>query len=160
DGTEYKMTAAGTIAKNDDELYLILPLTRYNFMARGNYEINDWIGVFAQGLFSHVETRTLNAAGPITGGWSASIPYGNAVYTGDAERGIASSLNPDGTTHADYLAGGRYGLACPATGGCPTYMVFPVPTDMETLLLSRLNPEAAYTLNAKLPVPRETFTDV
>lgn len=160
DGTEYKVTAAGTIAKNDDELYLVLPLTRYNFLARGNYEINDWIGVFAQGLFSHVKTRTLNAAGPITGGWGASIPYGNRIYLGDETRGIASSLNDDGTTHADYLAGGRYGLDCPATGGCPTYMVFPVPADMQTLLLSRADPEADYTLNAKLPVPRETFTDV
>ena len=73
DGTEYKVSDAGTLSQNNTSSYLILPLTRYNFFARGNYEINDWIGVFAQGLFSHVSTYTRQEPGPITSGWSVSI---------------------------------------------------------------------------------------
>ncbi len=73
DGYEYKVTEAGTMGQNNTSSYLILPLTRYNFFARGNYEINDWIGVFAQGLFSHVSTYTRQEPGPVTSGWSVAI---------------------------------------------------------------------------------------
>ncbi|NLG54298.1 MAG: TonB-dependent receptor, partial [Rhodococcus sp.] len=182
----YKQTAAGTIAQNNEDLYLILPLTRYNAFARGNYEINDWLGVFGQALFSHVSTYTRNEPGPITTGWDVSIPYGNQIYMGDAARGIAPSLNPDGTTNADYLAGGRYGLNCPTTGGCATSAVFPVSSELQQLLLSRqrsarpgdaeyIAPTAAnpnptqpivsgandpFELTTLMPDPRETFTDV
>jgi len=73
DGYEYKVSDAGTLSQNNTSSYLILPLTRYNFFTRGNYEINDWLGVFAQGLFSHVSTYTRQEPGPITSGWSVSI---------------------------------------------------------------------------------------
>src|SRR5690606_24715091 len=135
----YKQTAAGTIAQNNEDLYLILPLTRYNAFARGNYEINDWLGVFGQALFSHVSTYTRNEPGPITTGWDVNIPYGNQIYMGDAARGVAPSVdtNPflaDGATanpnfnvtHADSLAGGRDGLNCPTNGGCATSAVSPL----------------------------------
>lgn len=160
DGFPYKGTAAGTIAKNETDFYLILPLTRYNAFARGNYEINDTIGLFAQGLFSSVSTKTVNAPGPITGGWAVDVPYGNQIYTGNAAGGIPSSVNADGTTNAAYLAGGAFGLDCPATGGCVTSQVFPVPDELRTLLLSRRDPNAPFTLNSLLPDPRQTFTDV
>jgi len=160
DGYPYKLTAAGTVAKNETDFYLILPLTRYNAFARGNYEISDTIGVFGQALFSSVSTKTVNAPGPITGGWAANIPYGNQIYNGDAGRGIPSSLNADGTTNAAYLAGGRFGLDCPATGGCATSQVFPVPDELRTLLLSRRDPNAPFVINSLLPDPRQTFTDV
>ena len=78
----YKITAAGNLAKNNENLYLILPLTRYNAFARGNYEINDWIGMFGQALFSHVSTYTRNEPGPITTGWDVFVPYGTGVYVG------------------------------------------------------------------------------
>jgi iron complex outermembrane recepter protein len=83
----YEITAAGTLAKNNENLYLILPLTRYNAFARGNYEINDWIGVFGQALFSHVSTYTRNEPGPITNGWDVFLPYGSGAYTGSAAPG-------------------------------------------------------------------------
>lgn len=72
-GFPYQVSSNGTISQNNTNLYLILPLTRYNFFARGNYEINDWVGVFAQGLFSHVETFTRNEPGPIFAGWGVSV---------------------------------------------------------------------------------------
>jgi outer membrane receptor protein involved in Fe transport len=73
DDPRYKQTIAGGIGTNNTNLYLILPLTRYNMFMRGNYEINDWIGVFAQGLFSHVSTYTRNEPGPAVTGWSVDI---------------------------------------------------------------------------------------
>jgi iron complex outermembrane recepter protein len=78
----YKLTALGTVAEINTSFYLILPLTRYNAFARGNYEINDWIGVFGQALFSHVTTYTRNEPGPITTGWDVFMPYGTGVYVG------------------------------------------------------------------------------
>lgn len=186
DGRPWKDTSIGTIGYNNNNLYLILPLTRYNAFARGNYELNDWIGVFGQALFSSVETYTRNEPGPITNGWDVFIPAGDATYTGDAARGIASSLNGDGTTHADYRAGGRYGLNCPALGGCSISQVFPVGAELEQVLLSRTraagpgdpgyiapteanpnpdqprisNNDVPFRMAAYMPDDRETFTDV
>jgi len=73
DGYHLKVSNAGTMSQNNTDLQLVLPLTRYNFLARGNYEINDWIGVFGQAMFSHVSTATRNEPGPITGGWGVNI---------------------------------------------------------------------------------------
>src|SRR5690606_30384841 len=112
-----------------------------------------------------------NEPGPITTGWDVQIPYGNQIYAGDADRGIPSSLEPAllpdgspnplaGQTNAAYLAGGVYGLNCPAVGGCPTSQVFPVPAELQALLLSRADPDANFQLQAMMPDPRETFTDV
>ncbi len=157
----YKQTANGNIGQNNEDLYLILPLTRYNAFARGNYEINDWVGVFGQALFSHTTTYTRNEPGPITTGWDVQIPYGNQTYLGDTTRGIPSSLLADGvTTNPAYMAGGQYGLNCPATGGCPTYQVFPVTPELQQLLLARANPNAPFQIQTLMPDPRETFTDV
>jgi outer membrane receptor protein involved in Fe transport len=78
----YKRTADGGAAANYTDFYLTLPLTRYNAFARGNYEINDWIGVFGQALFSQVETFTRNQGGAIVAGWDVFVPYGTGVYTG------------------------------------------------------------------------------
>ncbi len=111
-------------------------------------------------LFSSVSTYTKNEPGPITTGWDVQIPYGTQTYLGDATRGIPSSVNTDGSTNAAYLPGGQYGLNCPATGGCPTYQVFPVSPEMQELLLARANPNAPFSLTTLMPDPRETFTDV
>jgi outer membrane receptor protein involved in Fe transport len=161
-GSQYKIDATGVLGQNNTNLYLILPLTRYNAYARGNYEINDWVGVFGQAMFSHTSTYTRNEPGPITTGWDVSIPHGTDIYLGDLTRGIASSLNPDGTTNAAYLAGGRYGLNCPATGGCTNSQVFPVSPELATLLDGRLNGAAnsPFPMQTLMPDDRETFTDV
>jgi outer membrane receptor protein involved in Fe transport len=97
-GYPWKKTAAGTIGFNNTNLYLILPLTRYNAFARGNYEINDWIGVFGQALFSSVETYTRNEPGPVTNGWDVFLPYGTGQYVGSqgtqANGQVLGSGNP------------------------------------------------------------------
>lgn len=73
DGYNFKVTDDGTLVQNNTDLMLVLPLTRYNFLARGNYEITDSIGVFGQAMFSHVNTQTRNEPGPISGGWGVNI---------------------------------------------------------------------------------------
>lgn len=116
-GLPHKRTANGALSQNNTNVYLILPLTRYNGFARGNYEINDWVGVFGQMLFSHVETFTRNEPGPIFAGWGVDVD--------------PDSLDED-----------------------------QLPDDLWTLLNSRADPGAPFTLTALLPNDRETFTDV
>jgi outer membrane receptor protein involved in Fe transport len=188
DGYHMKLTDIGTAAANDTYLYAQLPLTRYNFLGRANYEINDWIGVFGQGMFSHVHTHTVQEPGPIVGGWSVSIPYGNGIYTGSTQYGYASSVLANGFTNPDYLSTsqsytvpgvggapatvvqgtGKYGLTnCPTAGGCPKYIVFPLPAALQTLMLGRgtgsnalANSESPVGLQYLFTQPRENFTDV
>jgi len=68
----------------DTQSFLVLPLTRYNMLLRGNYEVNDWLGVFGQGLLSHTHTRATLQGGTVTPGWDVFVPYGNGRYTGSA----------------------------------------------------------------------------
>jgi len=127
DDPRYKQTVNGAIGTNNTNLYLILPLTRYNMFMRGNYEINDNIGLFAQGLFSHVETYTRNEPSPAVTGWTVDVPR-----TRTNTDGSITTLVPDSA----------------------------LPADMVTLLNSRANPNAPFTIQALLFDDRETFTDV
>ena len=99
DDPRYKQSVNGAIGTNNTNLYLILPLTRYNLFARGNYEINDWVGVFAQGLFSHVETFTRNEPSPAVNGWTVNIDPNN-IDLNDLPADMVTLLNsrpdPDG----------------------------------------------------------------
>lgn len=128
-GLPFQRSSNGTISQNNTELYLILPLTRYNLFARGNYEINDWVGVFAQGLFSHTETFTRNEPGPIFAGWGVNV---------DRFR----DTNNDGIRETQVIANNQ------------------LPSALVTLLDSRPDPTAPFTIQALLPDNRETFTDV
>src|SRR5690606_4757774 len=72
-----------------------VPTTRYNFLARGNFEINDWIGVFGQGMFSNSSTYTVQEAGGAQFGWDIMIPWGSDRYTG-AVPGFSVNIPPFG----------------------------------------------------------------
>ena len=85
---------------------------------------------------SHTQTSLGLGSDNITF-WGAPIPFSDNVYTGDALRGIPSSLNPDGSTNAAYRAGGRFGLNCPATGGCTDKQAWPVPPEVSQLFQTR-----------------------
>lgn len=67
-------SSLGTLTQNFVDDYINLPLERYNFYARGNYEINDWISVIAQGYFNTSHSETVQQPGPIVGGWNVVIP--------------------------------------------------------------------------------------
>jgi outer membrane receptor protein involved in Fe transport len=81
-GTKWKQTTNGALAQNFQDTLLILPLKRDNVLARANYDINDWVGFFAQGMFSRVETHTVQQPSPSVNGWAAFIPVdGRAIPT-------------------------------------------------------------------------------
>ena len=163
-----KKTATGQLAFNDTFLFEQLPLTRYNILARGNYEINDWIGVFGQAMYSHVHTHTVQEGGPIVGGWSVGVPYGAGTYTGQNQYGLSepSSVLANGNTNPDFLSTaqggtGRFGLtACPTVGGCSSNTVFPITPALQTLLASGAAPNGYATINYLFPFPRANDSDV
>lgn len=195
DGTTYqndfvKTTDTGALTFIDSTPYLVLPLTRYNGFFRGNYEINDWIGVFAQGLYSKVETKTTQQGVAFTGGWDTFIPYGTGVYTGSAIQGqdLGTFGNPSSVilngmpfgfgTYVDdtpddltnnptnpafrTIYGSQFACANNATGGCTNNELFGqfLPADIQTLLNSRANANAPFDLRYGVPENRETLTDV
>ena len=87
-------TDVGTLKFINENTPATVPTTRYNFLARGNYEINDWIGVFGQGMFSNNTTYTAQEPGPLTFGWDAFIPWGTQPYTGQMSTFFGTYTNP------------------------------------------------------------------
>ncbi len=122
-GSKWKRLADGTLAQNFTDTLAQLALNRYNIYARGNYEINDWIGVFGQATFTRVETKTNQQPSPSVNGWSALVPASNPVpddlrdildsrvfpTTGNA--GLADLLNCDPSAVANAGAVGS-GASC------------------------------------------------
>jgi iron complex outermembrane receptor protein len=143
DGLYRKQTAAGTLAENNLAEVMSIPQNRWSVFAKANYEFNDAINFFSQGYFAKTSTISVSQFAPAVSGWGTLIPHGTAVYTGNSSLNIPSSLNADGTTNAAYLAGGRFGLSCGPTGGCTNSQVFPVSTELATLLNSRIFPVVA-----------------
>ena len=131
-GYPWKKTAGGNIGFNNTNLYLILPLTRYNAFARGNYEINDWVGMFGQALFSHVNTYTRNEPGPVTNGWDVFLPHGEGRYVGSNPQ--QNQLSPSGaaiTGNGQVLGTGNVSsviLNGQTTNGLATGTVYVDPT--------------------------------
>lgn len=143
DGYNTKVTDAGTMVQNNTDLMLVLPLTRYNFLARGNYEINDWIGVFGQAMFSHVHTETRNEPGPITGGWGVNIDP-TKLSQGELTPELWQLLN----SRTRRARAGEAGYIAPTDA-------VPNPTQP---IVSGAND--TFNMTTLLPDDRETFTDV
>jgi outer membrane receptor protein involved in Fe transport len=95
-GYKWKKTVNGQLAQNFLDELLILPLKRYNIYARGNYEINDWISVFGQGIFSHVRTDTVQQPSPAVNGWSALIPVDGRAIPASLQTILNSRADPTG----------------------------------------------------------------
>ncbi len=138
DGVEYFTQSNGVIGMNFVDELAALPLDRWNFFGSSEYELTDNITFYTQGYFARSSARTIQQASPAGNNWGTVVPYGDDLYEGNPDLGIPSSLNDDGTTtHADYLAGGLYGLDCDPMGGCTNSEVFPVPDELALLLDSR-----------------------
>ena len=182
--------ANGALNFVDTNPYLVLPLTRYNMFMRGNYEITDNIGLFAQGLYSTTETRTTQQGGAITGGWDVFVPYGTGVYTGSAipDTAFGSQGNPSsvilngmsfaGATYVDPTPGvltdnptnpvftreygSQFTCANNALGGCTNNDVIGqfFPANLQTLLNSRTNSDGRVELNYGFPENRSVTNRV
>jgi outer membrane receptor protein involved in Fe transport len=101
-GIQWKRQGDGTLGQNFLDELVVLPLERYNLYARGNYEINDWIGVFAQGTFTRVKTSTVNQPSPSVNGWSASIPNDGRAIPAELASLLASRPNPTANWQLTY----------------------------------------------------------
>jgi outer membrane receptor protein involved in Fe transport len=93
-GTKWKKDATGLLNQNFQDAFLVLPLQRDNLFARANYDINDSVGFFAQGLFSKVETRAVQQPSPSVNGWAAFIPVDGRALPPELASVLASRPNP------------------------------------------------------------------
>lgn len=158
----------GNLRENELEEWLQIPLDRYSLFGRGHYEFSDNLRAFAQVLYSRSTTEQRQAASPMLGGWRASAPHGNGLYLPSVTSLGADGLPSTGdagenmTTVAEYLPGGRFGLECPATGGCTKSQAFPTPPELTALLDSRLDPEADWEFRqtTRFADPRRSYVNV
>jgi iron complex outermembrane recepter protein len=137
-----KILANGTIGENQQANLISIPLQRWSTFGRAHFDMTENVTFFGQANFNRNSVQTILQFSPASNGWSALIPYGTGVY--------APSLGVGGATNPDYLTGGRFGLSCPATGGCTNSQAFPVPAELATLLNSRVNPNDSWQVNRSL----------
>ncbi|MBK9251521.1 MAG: TonB-dependent receptor [Proteobacteria bacterium] len=143
----YKINPSGVLTLNNLANRYSSPMERYSLFGKGNFKINDAIEAFSQVNFVNTTNRQVLQPSGAVGGFGATIPYGADIY--------GPSRNANGTTRAEYLAGGAFGLSCPATGGCTQSQAFPVPTELAALLNSR---GANVTSNATTPISYDAVT--
>ncbi|HWJ70024.1 MAG TPA: TonB-dependent receptor [Sphingobium sp.] len=99
-GPDFKKTSLGFIGENFIQDQLILPLNRYNVYARGNYEINDWVSLVAQGYFNKASTLTVQQKAVAGNGWSANIPIADHDVPAELAAILASRTPTAGTSAA------------------------------------------------------------
>ncbi len=187
-GVVWKTTSAGTLYGMSTNTTQVVPSDRYNFLARLNYEVNDWVGIFAQGLYSNSTTYTRLEPSAAS---DMFIPWGSGKYTGTvpgANPQAVSYQNPSVpsaviptqsvvngqivTTFAPnpaFINIYRGILPCATPGdpgynptGCTNTEAFQavVPDSIEALLNARPNPNGRVALAGMLPNPRQSFQDV
>lgn len=166
DGTRRKVTAVGQLADNSIDDILSSSQNRWTFFAKGRYDLTDNITAVGQVTFARTQVPSLLFFSPPINGFAAVIPHGNAIYLGDTRTGVpASVVAPAGQgvfsltqaqlallpTNPDFMAKGangvgtgRYGLSCPAIGGCTMSQAFPVPTALGALLDNRTGANVVY----------------
>ncbi len=144
DATYRKYMANGQLEENSLDRWSSIPLSRYSFLGRGRYDLNDRLTASMSLNFSRNRAETLlGIPGAGLNANNAVVPYGTEVY--------APSLAADGvTTRPAYLPGGTYGLNCAPTGGCTESQAFPLPTEIQALLNSRANPNDDIRVNRLL----------
>jgi len=101
-GTKWKQTTDGLLNQNFQDAYLVLPLERQNFFTNAEYRVNDWINVFAQGLFSKVEVRTIQQPSPSVNGWAAIIPVDGRAIPPELSQILNSRPDPTGDWRLTY----------------------------------------------------------
>jgi len=138
----------GDIKENNFWYWAEYPLDRTSIFSKGHFDLSDNVRLTGSAMFTRTQTETnLGLTADNITFWGFTVPFGSALYTGNPTYGIPSSLNANGTTNAAYLPGGRFGLNCPANGGCTKSQAFPLPPDIVTLFNSRSNPNADVWVN-------------
>ena len=131
----------GNIKENNFWQWASSPTERTSTFAKGHFDLSDTVRATGQAFFSRTEGETsLGLTADNITFWGIPVPFGTNIYTGDAARGIPSSLTAGGATHSDYLPGGRFGLDCSADGvaGCTEREAWPLPPEVVALYSSRV----------------------
>lgn len=102
--------------------YVSSPMTRYSLFSKVNYNLTDDITAFFQGNFAENNVSSLTLATPSRSSWVITLPW-------CSDQTLAAGTNP----------------TCAATRAN-----HPVPTQLATLLNSRTNPDANWTLESTL----------
>ena len=93
-GYKWTKTSDGLLKQDFTDELLTLPLERYNIFSRANFKINDWIGVFAQGMFSKVSSHTVQQPSPSVNGWAALIPADGRSVPPELQTMLDSRADP------------------------------------------------------------------
>jgi len=143
------MQPNGNIKENTFYHRASTPLERLSSFAKGEFEVAENLRLTAQAMLTRTETRTALGTPPATVTvWSARVPFGTTIYEPSVVSFGADGLpntgdaGEDMTTMPAYLAGGAYQLDCPAIGGCTESQAWPLPPEMQAIMMSRPNPEA------------------
>ena len=147
-------SCAPSVTKTDWERWLGSPREAYTLFGRAKYEINDSVRAYSTINFATSKSETRREVSPASGGFAANIPYNSsptAIYLPSVQQtnvvrtinGVPTVIIAAGATLPEYVsvaAGGTNtrGTNCPATGGCTMVQAFPVPTELRTLLNSRV----------------------
>jgi iron complex outermembrane recepter protein len=149
----FVMQPDGRIKENVFYEWASTPLERLSSFANGHFDLSDNVRVTGSAMFTRTQTESsLGLTAANINQWGAGIPFGTGMYRGSTNTyyEIPDSLRPDGTTHPDYLPGGRFGLNCEAPNspeapyadglpGCTNSEAFPVPAQIYDLMLTRGN---------------------
>lgn len=122
----------GSLSQNYEQGLVSSPLTRYSVFSRVNYQLNDNLTAFVQGNFTASDVISNTLYTPSRSSWSLSIPYCNPANMGT------------------YTA-----ATCAATDAA-----YPVPTQMATLLNSRANSSAPWTLESTMSYLGPRIADI
>ena len=101
-GTKWKLNSNGALTQSFQDALAVLPLNRDNIFSRGSYEINDWVSFVAQGMFSKVQTHTVQQPSPSVNGWSVIVPHDDRPIPNDLETLLASRPKPGDTYQLVY----------------------------------------------------------
>jgi iron complex outermembrane receptor protein len=143
------MQPNGNIKENTFYHRASTPLERLSSFAKGEFEVADNLRLTAQAMLTRTETRTALGTPPATVTvWSARVPFGTTIYEPSVlsfgQDGLPSTgdAGEDMTTAPAYVSGGSYELACAPVGGCTESEAWPLPPEMQAIMMSRPNPEA------------------
>jgi iron complex outermembrane recepter protein len=99
-GTKWKLNSNGSLTQSFQDALAVLPLQRDNVYTRGNYAINDYVTFVAQGMFSKVQTQTVQQPSPSVNGWSVVVPFDNRAIPNDLRTLLTSRTHTDGSSAA------------------------------------------------------------
>lgn len=125
----YKIRPDGTLIQTNVDFRYSSPMERHSMFGKANYAFTDSVEAYTvMNFVSTSNSQVMQPSGAVAG-FSVPIPYGNGIY--------GASVGADGNTLPEYLAGGAYGLNCPAVGGCTNSQAFPVSPELAALLSAR-----------------------